>query len=247
MTSHGLYEPGSTHASPVLPAHKIRRRLARLSDGFCENSSRPVNSPWGRTDAWNPVVCCVRDEPGSPAAVARRHPVSSRQLSYRGARVDRPGRGLPSRRALLANTLGYVLDAESRRGATGAEGGLMSKRDGRSSSPPGGGAAKPGTRPGHAAPGKQTLVQQLGAAGGPASGRDPQDPAQSADVHAAAARGIAGSSQPLPFSGMIQRAFGRHDIGNIEAHTGAAAAEGAGCDGGRSVRDGQSRGVRVIP
>jgi len=113
----------------------------------------------------------------------------------------------------------------------------MSERDRRSSSGPSG-AAKPGTRPGHAAPGKQTLVQQLRTAAGPASASDRQDPARPANVHAAAARGIAGSSQPLPFAGVIQRAFGRHGIGNIEAHTDDAAAKGAGAMGAQAFATG---------
>jgi hypothetical protein len=46
------------------------------------------------------------------------------------------------------------------------------------------------------------------------------------DVHAAAQHGTSGAGGPLPFHDRIQRAFGRHDISGVQAHTGAAAAEG---------------------
>src|SRR3954469_7012799 len=44
-------------------------------------------------------------------------------------------------------------------------------------------------------------------------------------VHAAAARGTAGGGGPLPHGESIQRAFGRHDVSDVQAHTGAAATE----------------------
>ncbi|HET9620305.1 MAG TPA: actin cross-linking domain-containing toxin [Kofleriaceae bacterium] len=73
-----------------------------------------------------------------------------------------------------------------------------------------------------AVPGKSTLVAGLGASlvqrkgtGGPAD----------ADVHAAAARGTATPSSPLPFASVIQRAFGRHDVSGVQAHVGAGASE----------------------
>lgn len=50
------------------------------------------------------------------------------------------------------------------------------------------------------------------------------DPAQ---VHAAAAHGTATPATPLPYADQIQRAFGRHDISGIQAHTGPAAAASA--------------------
>ena len=48
-----------------------------------------------------------------------------------------------------------------------------------------------------------------------------------AAVHSAAARGVATTSSPLPHADTIQRAFGRHDISGIMAHTGPAAAASA--------------------
>jgi len=44
-----------------------------------------------------------------------------------------------------------------------------------------------------------------------------------AAVHASAQRGIATSMSPLPHHGTIQRAFGRHDISGIRAHSGPEA------------------------
>ena len=46
-------------------------------------------------------------------------------------------------------------------------------------------------------------------------------------IHTAAAEGQAGGSHALPFAEAIQRAFGRHGIGDVRAHTDAAAAAGA--------------------
>lgn len=74
--------------------------------------------------------------------------------------------------------------------------------------------------PGALAPGKQTLVaavQQRAGAGARGEGA----------VHAAAARGVATSSSALPYADTIQRAFGRHDISSVQAHTGREAAESA--------------------
>ena len=50
----------------------------------------------------------------------------------------------------------------------------------------------------------------------------PEDPAV---VQAAAARGTSGGGSTLPYLDSIQRSFGRHDVGEVRAHTGAAAAE----------------------
>jgi len=42
-------------------------------------------------------------------------------------------------------------------------------------------------------------------------------------VHAAAAQGVAGGGGALPHSERIQQAFGRHDVGAVQAHVGGAA------------------------
>lgn len=46
-------------------------------------------------------------------------------------------------------------------------------------------------------------------------------------AHAAASQGVATPASPLPFSDTIQRAFGRHDVSSVQAHTGSAAAASA--------------------
>ena len=57
-------------------------------------------------------------------------------------------------------------------------------------------------------------------------------------VHAPAEHGITSSSSPLPYGVQIQRAFGGHDIGDIQAHTDSAAAAGAGAMGVRTFATG---------
>jgi uncharacterized protein DUF4157 len=101
----------------------------------------------------------------------------------------------------------------------------------RSSRGPGGGAS--GRGPAATAsrsalgPGKQTLTSQLDAAiVQQRAARAPE-----ADVHAAAAHGTRGSTTALPHHAQIQQAFGRHDIGHIQAHVGGAAADGAAAMG----------------
>jgi len=75
-------------------------------------------------------------------------------------------------------------------------------------------------------PGKHSLTAQLDAAIQRRATAAPE-----ADVHAAAAHGIRGSATALPHLGSIQRAFGRHDVGHVQAHVGGTAAEGAAAMG----------------
>lgn len=56
--------------------------------------------------------------------------------------------------------------------------------------------------------------------------RSPGD-LSAAEVHRAAERGMRGPGVPLPHLDAVQRAFGRHDVRSIRAHTGREAAEGA--------------------
>jgi hypothetical protein len=74
------------------------------------------------------------------------------------------------------------------------------------------------------APGKRSPVEQahVPAVQMYGAGRQPADA-----VHAAAARGVATPASPLPFGDTIQRAFGRHDISSVQAHTGPEAARSA--------------------
>jgi uncharacterized protein DUF4157 len=99
-------------------------------------------------------------------------------------------------------------------------------------------------------PGKRTLTQQLtpdlqtgGAVSrvvqrkAPALDGAPQVDASQA-VHAAAEHGIAGSSSPLPYADQIQRAFGHHDVSNIQAHSDGAAETGAHAMGAQAFATG---------
>jgi len=72
-------------------------------------------------------------------------------------------------------------------------------------------------------PGKHTLVEREFA---PVQRRAAEAAAATGDagVHEAAARGTATSSTALPHADTIQRAFGRHDISGVQAHTGGEAA-----------------------
>jgi hypothetical protein len=79
-----------------------------------------------------------------------------------------------------------------------------------------------------AAPGKRTLVETV--CGDTPVQRQAGEGAQtpSDGIHAAAARGTATPAGPLPHAGLIQRAFGRHDISSVKAHVGGDAAASAG-------------------
>ena len=73
--------------------------------------------------------------------------------------------------------------------------------------------------------GKHTLVEREQAIiQRRAEGAGDSDPAT---VHAAAGRGTATPGSALPHADTIQRAFGRHDISGVQAHTGAAAGASA--------------------
>jgi hypothetical protein len=74
------------------------------------------------------------------------------------------------------------------------------------------------------AAGKQTLVEQIVAPVIQRRTADKQDVGDETIVHAAASQGVATPTSPLPFSDMLQRVFGRHDVSSIQAHTGPEAA-----------------------
>lgn len=72
-------------------------------------------------------------------------------------------------------------------------------------------------------PGKQTLVEQVPVGAERGSSAMPEN--NDGDVHRAAALGITGTAQPLPFADRIQASFGAaHDVSSIRAHVGGAAA-----------------------
>src|ERR1044071_1524480 len=77
------------------------------------------------------------------------------------------------------------------------------------------------------APGKQTLVEQTVAPVVQQRITDHHDQRDETVVRAAAPRGVATSASPLPFSDTLQRAFGRHDVSSIQAHTSPEAAASA--------------------
>ena len=82
-------------------------------------------------------------------------------------------------------------------------------------------AVQRSTRSVEASPGKRTQTAQIQC-------KSEAAPSDAGDVHAAASQGIAGSGGPLPHGATIQSLVGRHDISNVQAHTGGAAA--AACD-----------------
>ena len=84
-------------------------------------------------------------------------------------------------------------------------------------------------------PGKRTLIEEL-AQQSPVQKRaaGPDTPA----VHEAAAKGISGGAGPLPHGVTIQELFGRHNVGNIQAHTDGAAAAGARAMGAEAFATG---------
>ena len=86
-------------------------------------------------------------------------------------------------------------------------------------------------------PGKRTLVEavpvpavQLRATGAAAT--------PSPAVHEAAAQGVATPASPLPHGSAIQHLFGRHDVSNVQAHTGPEAAASAGAMGAQAYATG---------
>lgn len=93
--------------------------------------------------------------------------------------------------------------------------------------------------------GKHTLVEQVqrkleGAVGGDAA----ESPTAVAD---AAAHGVSGAGGPLPHADAIQRAFGRHDVSGITAHTDAAAAAGARAMGAQAFATGNHVAFAGVP
>jgi hypothetical protein len=57
-------------------------------------------------------------------------------------------------------------------------------------------------------------------------------------IHAAAERGVASAGGPLPHGEAIQRSFGRHDISDVRAHIGDAAAEASQAMGAEAFASG---------
>jgi hypothetical protein len=93
--------------------------------------------------------------------------------------------------------------------------------------------SRPEVRSQQPTPGKQTLVEQVFAPVVQQRMADNHGSSDETTVHAAAQRGVATPASRLPFSDTIQRAFGRHDVSSIQAHTGpeaAASSQAMGAD-----------------
>lgn len=84
--------------------------------------------------------------------------------------------------------------------------------------------------------GKHTLVEREYAA--IVQRRAQTGEVEPSTVHAAASRGVATGSSPLPHGDTIQRAFGHHDVSSIRAHTGAEATESAQAMGAQAYATG---------
>jgi hypothetical protein len=85
-------------------------------------------------------------------------------------------------------------------------------------------------------PGKHTLIEAL-ATRGPIQAKG--NPAGDADaVHAAAERGTQGSPTALPHGDQIGRAFGKHDVSNVQAYVGGPASEATGAMGAQAYATG---------
>ena len=87
------------------------------------------------------------------------------------------------------------------------------------------------------APGKRTLVEQTYAPAVQRHGNSGGTSETSA-VHAAAAQGVATPSSSLPHGDVIQRAFGRHDVSGVQAHTGSEASASASAMGAQAYATG---------
>jgi hypothetical protein len=89
--------------------------------------------------------------------------------------------------------------------------------------------------------GKQTRVQsELGSVvqRRAAAAAPPATPP--ADVHAAAASGVAGAGETLPHLDAIQRAFGHHDVSNVRARVGGAASDAGAAIGAEAYTVGET-------
>lgn len=86
------------------------------------------------------------------------------------------------------------------------------------------GSARENSGPVASSPGKRTLTEGLRVG---VQQRPAPSGAAAQATQAAATRGIAGASHPLPHIDLLQPLFGGHDLGSIRAHTDAGAIAGA--------------------
>jgi hypothetical protein len=111
-----------------------------------------------------------------------------------------------------------------------------------------------GARPARVAPGKRTLTMGLapGAPVAPVQMKISYDapPAAGDDPFwftRVATEGVAAASVPLPHLAQVQRSFGRHDIGGIQAEVGGAAGSAARAIGAEAYATGNRVGFAQAP
>ena len=73
------------------------------------------------------------------------------------------------------------------------------------------------------------------------------DAGDNVDIHATAQRGVSGSGSRLPHEATIQRAFGRHDLGGVQAHVGGEAATASRALGAEAFAHGNSIAFKGQP
>lgn len=102
-----------------------------------------------------------------------------------------------------------------------------------------------------AALGKQTLTGQLSSSLGTSSPvqrkAEHGEPLDAKESQAHASRGVAEAAAPLPHATLIQRAFGRHDIGTAKAQIGGAAADASTAIGAKAYAQGDRVGFAAAP
>ena len=93
------------------------------------------------------------------------------------------------------------------------------------------------------------VVQRKAAGdGAPGEAKDGKaKPQRGGDVHALAAQGISGPSTTLPYLDRIQRLFGHHAVGGIQAHIGGPAAQACQAMGATAFATGNHVAFREAP
>ena len=67
------------------------------------------------------------------------------------------------------------------------------------------------------------------------------------DVHGAASEGVRGGGGAMPHLGQIQRAFGQHDVSNVQAHVGGRAAQASDAIGATAYATGNHVAFKDTP
>lgn len=99
-------------------------------------------------------------------------------------------------------------------------------------------------------PGKHTLTESLQRHGDGLQGSQDagvQAEGRGGEAHTIAEEGLRGDGQPLPYAQKIQRSFGRHELGAVQAHVGGAAGRAAEKLGAEAYAMGSGIGFREAP